>query len=662
LGLKQQKSLKRFLSSKKSQSSLLAQTRRFEKKPTDAAMQKPDYAILNTVNSPKDLKRLSRQQLKALSQEIRQKILETVSKNGGHLGGPLGAVELTLAVHYVYNAPYDKIVIDTGHQSYAHKLITGRRNNFYTLRQYKGICGFCNISESEYDVFGAGHASTAISAALGIAKSRDFKRERYKVVAIVGDGALTAGLAFEGLNNAGYLKTDILVILNDNRMSISPNVGAISNYLNKIVLKEGYFKLRKKTKALLNKIPGIGPDEVDKVFKMQERLRTMTSESNFFESMGFQYFGPIDGHNLDEIIPALRNVKNLKGPVLLHLKTEKGKGYAFAEEDIDKFHGMSPFDPVNGQKYVTTTKLTYTDAFANALIRIAEEDKRIVAITAAMKGGTGLNKFEKHFPERTIDVGIAEQHAVTFAAGLAINGMKPVCAIYSTFLQRAYDQIIHDVCLQNLGVIFALDRAGLVGDDGPTHNGPFDIAYFRAVPNITIMVPKDENELQHMLYTATLLKGPCSLRYPRGNAVGVGLDSELRKLEIGKGEVIKEGNDLLILGVGPILYDAMQAVEEIKCSATIINARFVKPIDESLILKYARKIKKIITLEEATLNGGFGSAVLELLEDKDVKANVKRIGIPDNFIEHGKPDIQKKLAGIDKESIKNAINEILDKK
>ena len=524
-------------------------------------MQKSDYDILNTVNSPKDIKRLSRGQLKVLSNEIRQKILEVVSKNGGHLGGPLGAVELTLAVHYVYNAPYDKIVIDTGHQSYAHKLITGRRNNFYTLRQYKGICGFCNISESEYDVFGAGHASTAISAALGIAKSRDFKRERYKVVAIVGDGALTAGLAFEGLNNAGYLKTDILVILNDNRMSISPNVGAISNYLNKIVLKEGYFKLRKKTKALLNKIPGIGPDEVDKVFKIQERLRTMTSESNFFESMGFQYFGPIDGHNLDEIIPALRNVKNLKGPVLLHLKTEKGKGYAFAEEDIDKFHGMSPFDPVNGQKYVTTAKLTYTDAFANALIRIAEEDKRIVAITAAMKGGTGLNKFEKHFPERTIDVGIAEQHAVTFAAGLAINGMKPVCAIYSTFLQRAYDQIIHDVCLQNLGVIFALDRAGLVGDDGPTHNGPFDIAYFRAVPNITIMVPKDENELQHMLYTATLLKGPCSLRYPRGNAVGVGLDSELRKLEIGKGEILKEGKDLLILGVGPILYDSMQAIE-----------------------------------------------------------------------------------------------------
>ena len=625
-------------------------------------MQKPDYTILNSVNSPKDIRRLGRGQLKLLANEIRQKILETVSKNGGHLGGPLGAVELTLAVHYVYNAPYDKIVIDTGHQSYAHKLITGRRNNFHTLRQYKGICGFCNISESEYDVFGAGHASTAISAALGIAKSRDFKRERYKVVAIVGDGALTAGLAFEGLNNAGYLKADILVILNDNRMSISPNVGAISNYLNKIVLKEGYFKLRKKTKALLNKIPGIGPDEVDKVFKMQERLRTMTSESNFFESMGFQYFGPIDGHNLDEIIPALRNVKNLKGPVLLHVKTEKGKGYAFAEEDIDKFHGMSPFDPVNGQKYVTTTKLTYTDAFANALIRIAEEDKRIVAITAAMKGGTGLNKFEKHFPERTIDVGIAEQHAVTFAAGLAINGMKPVCAIYSTFLQRAYDQIIHDVCLQKLGVIFAMDRAGLVGDDGPTHNGPFDIAYFRAVPNITIMVPKDENELQHMLYTATLLKGPCSLRYPRGNAVGVGLDSELRKLEIGKGEVIKEGNDLLILGVGPILYDAMQAVEELKCNSTVINARFVKPLDESLILKYARKIKNIITLEEAALNGGFGSAVIELLEDKGVKANVKRIGIPDNFIEHGKPDIQKKLAGIDKESIKNAINEILDKK
>ncbi len=619
-------------------------------------------SILDRVNSPKELKRLSRAQLKILSQEIREKIIEVVSKNGGHLGGPLGAVELTIAVHYVFNAPYDKIVIDTGHQSYPHKLVTGRRDNFHTLRQYKGICGFCNIEESAYDVFGAGHASTGISAALGIAKARDFKNEKYKVVCIVGDGALTAGLAFEGLNNSGASKTDILVILNDNRMSISPNVGAIADYLNKIVLKPGYFELRKKTRGILEKIPGISNEEIEKIFKIQERLRTITTESNFFESLGFQYFGPIDGHNLDELIPALQNLKDLKGPVLLHVKTEKGKGYGFAEKDIDKFHGMSPFDPVNGQKYVTTTKMTYTDAFANALIRIAEQDNRIVAITAAMKAGTGLNKFEKHFPDRLFDVGIAEQHAVTFAGGLAIAGMKPVCAIYSTFLQRAYDQIIHDVCLQNLGVIFALDRAGLVGDDGPTHNGPFDIAYFRAIPNVTIMVPKDENELQHMLYTATFVKGPSTLRYPRGSGVGIGLDSEFKKLEIGKGEVIREGSDLLILGVGPILYDAMQAIEELKCDATIINARFVKPLDENLILKYARKIKNIITLEEATINGGFGSAVLELLNQKGIKSNIKIIGVPDKFIEHGKPDIQKKLAGIDKESIKRAISEMLSKR
>ncbi len=619
------------------------------------------YHFLNTIDSPIDLKKLSREQLKILAQEIRGKILEVVSKNGGHLGGPLGAVELTLAVHYVFEAPKDKIVFDTGHQCYPHKLITGRRDNFHTLRQYQGICGFCNIKESEYDVFGAGHASTAISAALGIAKARDYKKEDYKVVAIVGDGALTAGLAFEGLNNLGASKTDMLIILNDNRMSISPNVGAISNYLNKIVLKPGYFKLRKTTKGLLQKIPGIGEEELDKVFKMQERIRTIYSEGIFFESLGFQYYGPIDGHNLDELIPALQNIKDLKGPVILHIKTEKGKGYPFAEKDMEKFHGMPKFDPINGQKYVTTTNISWTDAFANALIRIAEENEKIVAITAAMKSGTGLNKFEKHFPERTIDVGIAEQHAVTFAGGLAINGMQPVCTIYSTFLQRAYDQIIHDVCLQNLRVIFALDRAGLVGDDGPTHNGPFDITYLRAIPNITIMIPKDENELQHMLYTATFIKGPSSVRFPRGAGIGILLDSEFKKLEIGKGEVLKEGNDLLILGIGPILYEAMQAVDELKVSTTIINARFVKPIDTELILNSAKKFKNIITLEEGTINGGFGSAVLELLEDNGLKANVKRIGVPDEFIEHGKPDIQKKLIEIDKEGIKKTIQEILGK-
>jgi len=654
--MKQNKSIKRLLSSKKSQSSLFGQ-----RVVSDEKAEQKRRSILDIVNSPADIKQLNKEQLNWLSQEIREKIISVVSKNGGHLGSPLGAVELTLAVHYVFDAPHDKIVIDTGHQCYPHKIITGRRDNFNTLRQYKGVCGFCNIFESEYDSFGAGHASTSISAALGMAKARDFKKENHKVVAIVGDGAMTAGLAFEGLNNAGASKTDILIILNDNRMSISPNVGAVSNYLNKIVLHPGYFELRKRTKNFLKKIPGIGEERASKLGRVEERLRTIATQGLFFEALGFQYFGPIDGHNFDELIPALQNIKDLKGPVLLHLKTEKGKGYVFAEQDMDKFHGMSPFDPINGQKYVTTTNITYTDAFANALIRIAEEDKRIVAITAAMKSGTGLNKFEKHFPDRTIDVGIAEQHAVTFAAGLAISGMKPVCAIYSTFLQRSYDQIIHDVCLQNLGVIFALDRAGLVGDDGPTHNGPFDIAYFRPIPNITIMVPKDENELQHMLYTATLLKGPCTLRYPRGGVVGVGLDHELKKLEVGKGELIRDGEDLLVIGVGPILYDAIRAVEELKCNAAIINARFVKPLDEELILRYAEKIKNVVTLEEGVINGGFGSAVIELLEEKGIKANVKRIGVPDKFIEHGKPDIQKKLAGIDKESIKKTIMEMINK-
>ncbi len=656
--MNRKKALNKLLASKRSQTLILGQQLSREKQTKKGN----NAGILNIVNSPKDLKRLSRKQINILAHEVRQKILEVVSKNGGHLGGPLGAVELTLAVHQVYDAPSDKIIIDTGHQSYPHKLVTGRRDAFHTLRQYNGVCGFCNIHESEYDVFGAGHASTAISASLGIAKARDFKKENHKVVCIVGDGAITAGLAFEGLNNTGASKTDILVILNDNRMSISQNVGAISNHLNKIVLYPGYFALRKKVGDFLRKIPGLSEEKVTRLGMVEERLRTIATQGLFFEALGFQYYGPIDGHNFDELIPALQNVKNLKGPVLLHVKTEKGKGYQFAEKDIDKFHGMPPFDPINGQKYVTTTKISYTDAFANALIRIAEEDSRIVAITAAMKSGTGLNKFEKHFPERTIDVGIAEQHAVTFAAGLAISGMKPVCAIYSTFLQRAYDQIVHDVCLQNLGVVFALDRAGLVGDDGPTHNGALDIAYLMSIPNMTIMVPKNENELQHMLYTATLMGGPCALRYPRGSVIGVGLDPELKALEIGKGEVIKEGKDLLILGVGPIVYDAISAAEELKCNAAVINARFAKPLDFKLILKYAKKIKKIITLEEGTVKGGFGTAVIELLEDNGLKADVRRIGIPDRFIEHGKPDIQKKLAGIDKASIKEVIAKMLNKR
>ncbi len=614
--------------------------------------------LLDGIESPKDLKKLKREQLPQLASEIRERILEVVAKTGGHLGGPLGVVELSIALHYVFDAPKDKIIFDTGHQSYPHKLLTGRNKNFDTLRQYKGVCGFCNIEESEYDVFGAGHASTSISAALGIAKARDFKKEHHKVVAVIGDGALSAGMAYEALNNAGFLKSDLLVILNDNKMSISPNVGAMSRYLNKIVALPQYGAVRRKAREILEHIPGVTKKDVDAIAGMEEKIRTMGTHSSLFEELGFSYFGPIDGHDLNELINSLRNIKGIKGPVLLHVITEKGKGYKFAATDTDKLHGMSPFDVDTGKKHPTVGPITYTNAFADALIRIAREDSSILAITAAMKSGTGLDTFEKSFPERMFDVGIAEQHAVTFAAGLAREGMRPVCAIYSTFLQRSFDQIIHDVALQHLPVIFALDRGGLVGDDGPTHNGPFDIAYLRMIPHMTVMVPKDENELRHMLHTAATLKGPSSIRYPRGNGLGVALDQSLHALEVGKGEVMQKGKGLLIIGVGPMLYDAAAAVKEIGVPATIINARFVKPLDEELLLKEALQHGHILTLEEGQLAGGFGSAILELLNAHDVKVPVTMIGIPDMFIEHGKPSIQKKLAGIDRESIKNAISAI----
>ncbi len=617
--------------------------------------------LLDTISSPKDLKQLRREKLPQLALEIRERILEVVSKNGGHLGGPLGAVEFSIALHYVFDAPKDKIVLDTGHQSYPHKLLTGRNKTFDTLRQYKGVCGFCNIEESEYDVFGAGHASTSISAALGIAKARDLKGEKHKVVAVIGDGALTAGMAYEGLNNAGALGSDLLVILNDNRMSISPNVGALSKYLHKIVTFPHYSQFRKTTAQLLKAIPGVTQHEVKKILDMEGKVRTIGTPGAWFEELGFKYFGPIDGHSIDDMINALANLKDMKGPVILHILTEKGKGYPFADTDIEKLHGMSPFNVTNGKKHLTAGALTYTAAFSDALITIAKQNPKIVAITAAMKSGTGLDKFEKAFPERFFDVGIAEQHAVTFAGGLAISGMRPVCAIYSTFFQRAFDQTIHDVALQNLPVIFALDRAGLVGDDGPTHNGPFDISYLRLIPNMTVMVPKDENELGHMLYTATYVNGPSSIRYPRGSGIGIGKDDALVKIPIGKAEVMKKGKDILIIGIGPILYEAMEAANEAKADATIINARFVKPLDEGLILSEAKKHSHIITIEEGASAGGFGSAVSELLARKRISTPLTILGVPDRFIEHGKPTIQKQLAGIDRESIKNAISHSLKK-
>ena len=616
--------------------------------------------FLESINGPKDIKHFSFAQLRLLAREIRHTIITTIAQTGGHLGGPLGAVELAIALHYVYDSPNDKIVWDTGHQSYPHKLLTGRYKDFHTLRQYKGVCGFCNIRESEHDIFGAGHASTAISAALGMAKARDLKKERHHVIAVVGDGSLTAGLAFEGLNNAGALKSDLLVILNDNRMSISPNVGALSKYLSRMVTYSKYANVRKKAEEFLKSIPGIGEKGAKKALQLEEKLRTLGTPGQLFEELGFRYFGPIDGHDLEALINALKNIGHFKGPVLLHILTEKGKGYPFAETDGDKFHGMTLFDVSNGKKFKKDGPVKYTDAFADALIKAAKNDPKIVAITAAMKSGTGLDAFEKHFPDRFFDVGIAEQHAVTFAAGLAIHGIKPVCAIYSTFLQRAYDQIIHDVCLQNLPVIFAIDRAGLVGDDGPTHNGPFDLAYLRSIPNITIMVPKDENELQHMVYTAANFeKGPIAFRFPRGNGLGVPLDQVSRNLPIGKGELLRAGKDAAIIVIGPLVYDALEAVKESGKNVAVFNARFVKPLDEAAILELAKRTKRLVIVEEGTVKGGLGSAIAELLALHSVHAAVKCIGVPDQFIEHASPNIQKELCGLTKKDILKTIKELV---
>jgi len=622
------------------------------------------------IESPKDLKVLNSQQLKLLTQEIRHKIINTVSETGGHLAPSLGVVELTIALHKVFNSPKDKIVWDVGHQSYTHKILTGRSKKFNTLRQYKGISGFPKIKESEYDAFGTGHSSTAISAALGIAKARDLKNENHKVIAVVGDGALTGGMAFEGLNQAGHLNSDLIVVLNDNKMSISPNVGALSSYLSKMITHPKYKQKRKKVELFLKKW---SKKAAERAMALEDTIRAMSGPGLLFKEMGFKYFGPVDGHNIDSLIRLFNNIKDIKGPILIHLITQKGKGYAYAEEEVTKFHGISRFNIENGEKIRSGKHMTYTDAFSNALIKLAKEDQKIIAITAAMASGTGLDKFAKEFPNRFFDVGIAEQHAVTFAGGLATNGFKPVVAIYSTFLQRAYDQIIHDICLQNLPVTFAIDRAGLVGEDGPTHHGTLDLSYLRTIPNLAIMAPKDENELGHMLKTAIDLNSPVALRYPRGEAVGAAVENPLETIQIPKAELLKQGKDILILAAGPIVYAALAAANELerlsfpkgktnlegrrklsdkkKLSCCVVNARFIKPLDEETILTLTKKIKKIITIEENTIEGGFGSAILELLEKNNIKADIKRIGIPDKFIEHGSQEQLKKDIGLTKANI-----------
>ncbi|MDY6862409.1 MAG: 1-deoxy-D-xylulose-5-phosphate synthase [Thermodesulfobacteriota bacterium] len=612
--------------------------------------------LLDTINSPDDLKKLSIEQLPILASEIRNLMIDTVSKTGGHLGPSLGVVELTIAIHYVFDTPNDKVIWDVGHQSYAHKILTGRRDKFSTLRQYKGISGFPRRDESRFDHFDTGHSSTSISAALGMTKAKKLKKENNKVIAVIGDGSLMSGMAIEGLNHTGDLKRDIIIILNDNEMSISPTVGAFSSYLSRIITDQHYIKFRNEFKSFLKTIPGIGASVYKFVKQAEESFKGFIMPGIFFEELGIRYIGPLQGHRFNHLIDNLRNIKNLSEPILVHVLTVKGKGYEPAEKNPVLFHGIGPFNRETGEVLKNRAgRPSYTKIFAQTLLDLAENDEKIVAITAGMAHGTGLSEFAEKFPQRFYDVGIAEQHAVTFAAGLATEGFHPVVAIYSTFLQRSYDQIIHDVCYQNLPVTFILDRAGIVGEDGVTHQGILDLSYLRSIPNIVIMSPKDENELQHMIKTAISLNKPSAVRFPKGRGYGVPLDTEIKTLTPGKGEIIETGDDLVILAVGSTVYPAIEAAKQLKNNnihSTVINCRFVKPLDSELILHYARKIGVIITVEENTLTGGFGSAILELMEEKQIfNIKLKRIGINRSFLEHGSQEILRKMVGIDASGI-----------
>jgi 1-deoxy-D-xylulose-5-phosphate synthase len=621
--------------------------------------------LLDSINTPADLRKLDRGQLPQLAQEIRETIIDTVSKVGGHFGGNLGIVELTLALHYVYDTPRDQIVLDTGHQSYPHKLITGRRDTFHTIRQHNGISGFCKREESEYDVFNAGHASTSISAALGIAVARDFRKEDYRVVAVIGDGALSGGLALEGLNQAGHLKRKLLIVLNDNDMSISTNVGAMSGYLNSIIKGQRYNQAKDLAKGVMDRIPLIGGKLHGLAHDMEQVLKNMVVPGTLFEELGFRYLGPYDGHDLQFLIDLFEENKDYNGPLLIHVITKKGKGYVPAEQKPIWSHGVTPFDRESGavKKSDKPQPPTYTAVFADTLIELAKRDPKIVAMTAAMPEGTGLDKFAKAFPERMFDVGIAEEHAVTFSGGMATQSMKPIAAIYSTFLQRAFDQVFHDVAIMDLPVVFALDRAGIAGQDGPTHHGIYDMAYLRVFPNMICMAPKDENELRHMLKTAFETGHPTSLRYPRGNGIGVAMDAELQSLPVGKGEVLRDGKSAAIFAIGVEVWPAMQAAEILakeNIDVAVINARFIKPLDDELIMRYSKPDAKVITVEEGSLAGGFGSAVMERAQQLGI-ANVEfhRIGIPDEYVHHGAQDVLRAQFDLHAEGIARRVREFL---
>lgn len=616
---------------------------------------------LDRINSPKDLKRLHRSELPKLAREIRKVIIETVSRTGGHLAPSLGVVELTIALLYVFDPPNDKIIWDVGHQAYAHKLLTGRRDQFHTLRQYGGLSGFTRMSESPYDAFSTGHASTSISAGLGIACGRCLKKDMRKVIAVIGDGSMTGGLAYEGLNQTGDLQKDLIVVLNDNEMSIARNVGVFSSFLSRKLSAKHFITLREELKEFLTKF---GDDVYNLVKRSEESFKAFITPGMLFEAFNFNYFGPIKGHRLDHLIDTFKNVKQMHKPVLFHVTTTKGKGYPPAEQNPTYFHGVGSFEIKTGNGMPPKGKPpTYTEVFGKTLIELARENEKIIAVTAAMPEGTGLKPFSEAYPDRFFDVGIAEQHAVTFAAGLATEGFRPVVAIYSTFLQRAYDQILHDVCLEGHPVVFAMDRGGIVGEDGPTHHGLFDLTYLRSLPNMVVMAPKDENELRHMLKTAVEHPGPIAFRYPRESGTGVSMNDEIHALPIGKAEVLTEGDDVVILAIGATVAVALEAgklLEDQNISATVVNSRFVKPIDDRLITRLASKIPFMLTVEENVLQGGFGSGVIECLADAAITGSrVVRLGIPDTFVEHGSQQVLRSKYGIDTPAIVKAVMDMV---
>jgi 1-deoxy-D-xylulose-5-phosphate synthase len=620
--------------------------------------------LLDDVVEPADIRRLNLEELGVLAREVREEVLSVVSEVGGHLASTLGAVELTLALHYVFNTPEDRLVWDTGHQAYAHKLICGRRSQLANIRQLGGPSGFLVREESVYDVFGAGHAGTSVSAALGMVEAKALESSARKVVAVISDGGLTAGLTFEGLNQAGHLNRDLIVVLNDNAHFIDPRVGALSSFLSKQLTSDIALKLQKNMIALLRNFPKVGENLYQVARKMKDSFLSLVTPGFLFEALGFQYVGPVDGHSLSDLVQTLESAKKMGKPTLVHVITQKGKGYGPAENDPVKYHSVTPFHVLTGNPKKEKGPIpSFTEVFSQTLIRLARENKKVVGITAAMGSGTGIDKFSREIPDRSYDVGIAEQHAVTFAAGMATEGWIPVVAIYSTFLQRAYDQIVHDVCIQNLHVVFALDRGGLVGADGPTHHGVLDFAYLRSIPNIVVMAPKDENELRHMMKTAIEHTGPIALRYPRGECWGVDLDPEICSLEIGRAELLRSGKDLVILGIGNTVIPALHAAADLAqlgIEAAVVNARFVKPLDGPLLKGLCAETPRLITVEDHVLHGGFGSAVLEFLADAGLnRVVVKRLGVPDRFVTHGTQDELRKLCGIDQEGIVHAAIQML---